>query len=108
MPSVTYDDGLVACDDSGILIRRYYPWGSSKRILYSKIRHVNKFEMTGTTDRWRIWGSGDFKHWWNLDTKRPGKHTALELDVGGRIVPTITPNDPDTVARIIAEHSASS
>jgi hypothetical protein len=43
-------------------------------------------------------------HWWNLDRGRPTKDVALVLDVGGRIRPTITPDDPETVERILAEH----
>jgi len=30
------DDGKIACDDTGLLIRRYYPWGA-KRIPYESI-----------------------------------------------------------------------
>jgi hypothetical protein len=29
---------------------------------------------------------------------------SLEIDVGRRIVPTITPDDPDAVERILVEH----
>jgi hypothetical protein len=60
-------------------------------------------ELTGlnAVRRWRIWGSGDFVHWWNLDPKRPSKRMALVLDTGHRICPTITPDDPDAVEQII-------
>jgi hypothetical protein len=54
--------------------------------------------------KWSIWGSGDFRHWWNLDPGRPHKAVALEIDVGRRIVPTITPDDPNAVERILGEH----
>lgn len=27
---VLYDDGRIACDDSRLVVRRYYPWGGSK------------------------------------------------------------------------------
>lgn len=56
--------------------------------------------------KWRIWGSGDFVHWWNLDVRRPGKDVALVIDVGERILPTITPNDPDAVERILTQRGA--
>ena len=98
-----YDDGRIACDDIVLIVRRYYPWGS-KEIPYSSIRSVNRRPLTGVRGRWRIWGSGDFKRWWNLDPGRPHKAVALEIDVGRRIVPTITPDDPDAVERILAEH----
>jgi hypothetical protein len=54
--------------------------------------------------RWRIWGSGDLRHWWNLDPRRPSKTVALVLDVGRFVRPTITPNDPATVERLLNQH----
>lgn len=97
-----YDDGGIACSDTGVLIRRYYPWGA-KHIDYSSIRSVSRRPLTGLRGRWRLWGSGDFRHWWNFDASRPRKNTALELDLGRRVVPTITPDDVDAVERILIE-----
>jgi hypothetical protein len=99
-----YDDGQIACDDRGLIVRRYYPWGT-KRIPYGSIRSVKRLPLKRFRGRWRLWGSGDFKHWWNLDPGRPHKAVALEIDVGGRILPTITPEDPDVVDQILAEHA---
>jgi hypothetical protein len=103
---VLYDDGSIACDDADLIVRRYYPWGA-KRIPYSSIRSVNRFPLRPIRGRWRLWGSGDFRHWWNLDLGRPHKAEALEIEVGGRAVPTITPDDPEAVERILAEHLGS-
>jgi hypothetical protein len=100
-----YDDGRIACDDQGLTIRWYYLWGT-KRIPYGRIRSILTRPMGGLGGRYRIWGSGDFVHWYNLDPRRPGKQTAIELDMGGRVRPTITPDDPDAVARILNEHIA--
>jgi hypothetical protein len=102
---VLYDDGRVACDDEGLLIRGYYPWGA-KRIPYASIRAVDNLPLTGMNKvrRWRIWGSGDFIHWWNFDPTRTGKTLALVIDVGRQIRPTITPDDPQAVERILGEH----
>ena len=99
-----YDDGHIVCDDQGVVIRRYYPWGS-KRIEYGSIRGVTQLPLTGasTIRRWRIWGSGDFVHWWNLDRRRPAKNLALVLDVGHHVRPTITPDDPATVERALRQ-----
>ena len=102
--TTAYDDGGILCDDQGLTIRRYYyPWGA-KRIPYTSIRGVERLPLTGANKvlRWRIWGSGDFVHWWNLDAHRPGKDLALVIDVGHRVRPTITPDDPDAVERILA------
>jgi len=100
---VLYDDGSILCDATGVLIRRYYPWGS-KRVPYASVRAVSRLPLR--IRRWRLWGSGDFRHWWNLDLRRPGKTVALVLDTGRAIHPTITPEDVDAVEAIIVEHLA--
>ncbi|WP_030902905.1 hypothetical protein [Streptomyces sp. NRRL F-5126] len=99
-----YDDGAIRCDDQGLTIRRYYPWGA-KRIRYASIQDVETLPLTGLSRarKWRIWGSGDFIHWWNLDPSRPKKNTALVIHVGRRVYPTITPDDPAAVTRILTE-----
>lgn len=99
----TYEDDGIRCDEQGLIIRRYYPWGA-KRIRYASIRSVKRLPLTGgnAVRKWRIWGSGDFVHWWYLDVRRPGKNAALVIDVGRHMLPTITPNDPDAVERILA------
>ena len=103
-PDPAYDDGRIICGEDDLVIRRYYPWGS-KRIPYRSLEGVQRLPLVGANKvrRWRIWGSGDFVHWWNLDSSRTHKSTALVLDVGGRIRPTITPDDPQTVERILEE-----
>jgi hypothetical protein len=104
-----YDDGGICCDDLGLTIHRYYPWGA-KQIPYTAIQGVGTLPLTGANSvrLWRIWGSGDFVHWWNLDPRRPGKDTALVIDVGRWIRPTITPDDPTAVTRILTERTTQS
>ena len=41
-----YDDGLVACDETGLVVRRCYLWGD-KRIAYSAITAVEQRALTG-------------------------------------------------------------
>lgn len=97
-----YDDGRICLDDHGITIRWYYLWGS-KRIPYSSIQSFIRRPMGAMTGKGRIWGSGDFVHWWNLDPRRPGKTEAFELRVGKRVIPTISPDDPERVEEILRE-----
>ena len=97
-----YDDGRIILDDSSITIRWYYPWGS-KQIAYRDIRAVTPFELSPVRGRWRLWGSGDLVHWYNLDRDRPRKTSGIELDLGGHIRPCITPDDSETVAGLLAE-----
>ena len=105
---VRYEDGGVVCGDQDFLIRRYYPWGA-KRIPYSAIKGVTELPLRGASRvrRWRIWGSGDFIHWWNFDSGRTHKELALVIDVGHRVRPTITPDDPAAVAGILRSHLSS-
>ena len=98
-----YDDGRISATSSGLVIRMYYPWGS-KRIAYGAIRGVLRREMGGLSGRLRIWGSGDFRHWLNLDPGRTHKTSALEIDLGRWIVPVITPDDTDRVAAVLRSH----
>ncbi len=100
-----YDDGKIACDETSLIIRRYYPWGA-KTIPYASIRSLEHLSPLGVR-KWRLWGSGDFVHWWNLDRDRPKKELALVIETGRRIHPTITPEDPQTLERILIEHSSS-
>lgn len=102
---VLYDDGRISCDDDGITIRWYYPWGA-KRIPYRAIHSARSFTLRAVRGKWRIWGSGDFQHWYNLDGNRPSKQTGIELDLGRNVLPCITPDDPDAVSRVIEEHLA--
>lgn len=99
-----YDDGRILCDGDGITIRWYYLWGA-KRIPFQAIRSSQTYQLSAARGRWRIWGSGDFVHWYNLDGGRPNKETGIEIDTGARIRPCITPDDAEAVSRIIAEHT---
>jgi hypothetical protein len=99
-----YDDGKIACTDSELVIRNYYfPFGT-KRIPYAAIREVRQVPLR-IWGKGRIWGSGDFVHWFNLDPGRPRKDTALVIHTDNRMRPVITPDDP---ARVAAELTAQS
>jgi hypothetical protein len=103
-PMSAYRDGRIECTDTGIRIRGYYfPWGT-KTIPYTSIRSLDRFALSALRGSWRIWGSGDFKHWANLDPRRPKKSTGFTVDLGGRVVPVITPDDPDAFERAVREH----
>lgn len=67
---------------------------------------MERLPLTGLNKvpRWRIWGSGDFVHWCNLDPSRTRKEVALVLDLGRRVRPTITPDEPEVVERILRDH----
>jgi hypothetical protein len=102
---MTYDDGGIACTEDALVIRRYYVPLGDKRIPYTKIEQVRRLPMTGLTGQWRIWGSSDFLHWYNLDSSRPQKTVKFVIQTsGGRVRPVITPNDPDAVQTELTAH----
>lgn len=100
-----YDDGSVACDDEGLAIQRYYPWGA-RRIRYQEIRDLRVLPLTGwgALQRYRVWGPADLAHWWNLDPQRLRRSVAVVIDTGSRIKPTVTPLDPAAFTRILRGH----
>jgi hypothetical protein len=89
----------------GLAIRGYYFPAGTKRIRWSDVRGVDERPLGALTGRLRIWGSGDPRLWWHLDPRRPRKRTALVIDLGRRIRPAITPDDPAAVLRIIEERT---
>src|SRR5579884_1592706 len=107
MQAVLYDDGLVQLNSDGLTIRQYYfPFGTSKRIPYVQIKSIHQWHMGLWTGKGRLWGSGDLRHWFSLDLRRPWKEKALILDVGTWVKPVITPNDPDRVLALLQEQTS--
>ncbi|HTT86988.1 MAG TPA: hypothetical protein VMF60_06455 [Acidimicrobiales bacterium] len=96
-----YRDRWIRCTPTEVQIRAYYvPWGT-KRIPYGTIKGIRKVAMGAFTGRGRIWGSSNPRYWASLDPARPGKQVGLILDLGRRVKPFITPDDPDAVERTI-------
>lgn len=103
--ALDYDDGTIKCDSDGVDIRGYYfPWGS-KRVHYGQIKGLQRVDMSALKGKWRIWGTGNFTVWANLDTKRPKKSVAFIIDNGHSVKPFITPDDPDAVESVIRERA---
>ena len=98
---VLYRDRWIECTTEALVIHAYYfPWGT-KTIPYGRIRGIEELPMGPMTGQLRIWGSGDFKHWLNLDPSRTHKTRGLMLDLGKWSIPVITPDDVDQVKSII-------
>jgi hypothetical protein len=101
-PASLYRDRWIECTENALVISGYYlPWGGKKTIPYAKIHGVEEIELNLRTGKYRIWGSGDFKHWAHVDPYRPHKQRGLIVDVGSRIQPLITPDDTGKVRAII-------
>jgi len=100
----TYRDTSVVCGADTLEIRRYYPWGS-KTVPYHAIVGVQRVTLGALKGKARLWGSANVGYWANLDTKRPSKPEGLVLDLGKRVKPFITPDDPDRVEALIRERA---
>ena len=100
-----YDDGRVRCSADSVQLRGYYfPWGS-KRIPYSSIRDVRQVQTGALRGRARIWGTANPGLWANFAPQRPKKKIALVLDLGKKVKPFITPEDPAAVEALIRERA---
>ncbi|EFG77280.1 hypothetical protein HMPREF0591_2808 [Mycobacterium parascrofulaceum ATCC BAA-614] len=101
----SYDDGLVQLDRAAITLRRYhFPSGTSKVIPLESIRGYKSEGLGLFTQRFRIWGSSDFRRWLPLDMSRPFKSTLITLDVPGiRPRPAFTPARPDEFTALLDE-----
>jgi hypothetical protein len=97
-----YDDGHLVLDEDGLTIRRYYfPLAAAKRIPYTEIRHVTVRPMGWLTGRGRGWGSAHPGYWLPLDLRRAAKRILVVLDVGHRVKPCVTPDDPDRFIELL-------
>ena len=101
-----YDDGGVVCGVDRLEIHSYYfPFGT-KRIPYRQIQGLQRIEIKGVfSGKWRIWGTGNPRYWANLDTKRPTKKAGFVVDLGRRVSPIVTPDDPDAFESVLRERA---
>ncbi len=101
--AVLYEDPRISCDDEGITIQKYYFPLGDKRISYREIRSFDQLRMGALSGRYRIWGAGDPRFWFHLDTKRPQKSKAVVIDKGDWVKAVLTPDDPDAVLHILED-----
>jgi hypothetical protein len=102
---MAYDDGQIACTGDALVIRKYYFPGGDKRVPYEAIERVRVEPMTGWSGAYRLWGSGDFVHWYNWDPDRPRKQTRIVVEIRGhRVKPVITPARVDDVTSEFTAH----
>ena len=101
----SYDDGLVQLDRAAITLRRYhFPSGTSKVIALDTVRGYKTEGLGMFVQRFRIWGSSDFRRWLPLDVQRPFKSTLITLDVPGTWPsPAFTPARPEEFTALLDE-----
>lgn len=102
--TVLYEDKHVVLDDDAMTIFNYYFPMGSKRIPYYKILGFQDYHLGGMwSGRYRLWGTMDFRHWFNFDPARSRKNRLICLETGEWFEPTITPEDPEKVLQILRQ-----
>ena len=97
-----YEDSTLSLHDRGITIRGYYfPLAAAKRIPYNDVRQVEIRTMNWLTGKGRLWGTANPRYWLALDMRRLAKHTLLCFDLGRRVKPCVSPDDPDRVIELL-------
>lgn len=102
--TVLYDDGNTRLDSEGVTVRHYYfPTGASKSIPYDKIVVARSRRMGWMSGKGRLWGSASPRRWLPLDGSRSSKDVLVCLDLGGRVQPALSPDDPEVVLQVLAQ-----
>ncbi|MEC3914270.1 hypothetical protein [Nocardia sp. CDC160] len=101
-----YQDKRLTADAHGLTVRAYYfPTATPKHIPYESIRAIHRYPMTTWSGRGRLWGTSDPRLWFPLDPSRPRKTLAFVLDLGRRIHPVLTPDNPTTFESTLHTHN---
>jgi hypothetical protein len=101
-----YDDGTIVCGADRLEIHSYYfPFGT-KSVPYTQIQGLQRIEIKGVwTGKWRLWGTGNPRYWANLDIKRPKKKVGFVVDIGRKVNPIVTPDEPDAFESILRDRA---
>lgn len=101
-----YNDGTIVCGADRLEIHSYYfPFGT-KSVPYRKIQGLQRIQIKGVwSGKWRLWGTGNPHYWANLDVRRPKKTVGFVVDLGSRISPVVTPNDPDEFESVLRDRA---
>ncbi|MGI9613323.1 MAG: hypothetical protein ACR2QO_10470 [Acidimicrobiales bacterium] len=102
-----YQDRTLLVDEHGITITSYAWPGHHRHIPFSSIVAVEEIPLGTFSGRYRLVGFElrrlrDFFPW---DTHRSATSRAFALDVGRRVRPVISPQDPEQVLKLIAERT---
>lgn len=79
----------------------YFPSGT-KSVAYAQVKGLQRIEIKGVwSGKWRIWGTGNPRYWANRDTRRPKKTAGFVVDLGRKVSPIVTPDDPDAFESVL-------
>lgn len=98
-----YEDATIRIDDDIVIIKGRGPLRRDRRINRAHISRVETFEMGLWSGRARLVGISPLRprNWFYWDRARRHKTTAVGIDHGRFLRPTVTPDDPETVAQLL-------
>ncbi len=100
-----YSDPRIEATAAGLRIHHYYlPWGD-KRIPWSAVRSVGRIDVAALRGRFRIWGTANPRYWASLDPGRLKKKKGFVLDLGRKVSPFVTPDDPAAFEAALRAHT---
>ena len=99
----TYEDTVVAIDETTLTIKSYRFTDDEYRIPLSTITRFDHFEMGFWSGRYRVVGIGfgRLRSWFARGRSATNRVSAISLDVGRLVRPTFVPDDPDAVVRVL-------
>ena len=100
-----YRDDVVKLDGTRLGIRHYYWPLGSKRVPYTSIAGFDRRPLKAWQGQFRVHGIDQRGRWYSRDRHRGEKDSAIDLDVGKRIRPVLTPRDVEKVIEILQQHS---
>jgi hypothetical protein len=69
--NILYSDKLIEIRNDSILFHNYYfPIPADKTVKFDDVEKIFMVKPTILNGKYRYWGSGDFKHWFPLDSRR--------------------------------------
>jgi hypothetical protein len=102
MTDILYEDVLVRIDETLIVLKNYYfPSGKQKTVFFADVLDM-KVEMPNMTNgKYRIWGTGDFRTWYPMDSSRSRRDNIFRMKVANsRIRIGFTVEDSARVIKI--------
>lgn len=85
MSEPLYSDHLVTLTRETITFERYYfPFGGSKTVALDRIERVAVHEPGLRSGKWRLHGTGDFRHWFPMDMARPTRDRIFVAFIEGQ------------------------
>jgi hypothetical protein len=101
-----YRDPRIEADANGLKIKHYYVPFGAKHVAWNDIQGVGRIKLSTLGGRLRVWGTSNPRYWTNLDPRRPVKKQGFVIDLGRRVRPFITPDDPAAFEAAVRSHSS--